>query len=239
MRGLHFPCSWFSPGTGVCEKGYYCPEGSSTATQFPCGGADRFCPTGSSTPILVRVGWYTNEDRHEDIRTSGRFAPSATGAPGASATPAPRGCGAARRACRRDSAREVQPRVLLPRGLYEPEASSVRWRGRFLVRFLALARITASPSLILCAAVIRADCPAPLLYFLMLVNSPEGSSEPTPVTIGFYSTHTGAYEDELQLNDPLNETMSAQLVCPPGYWCKGGKRFLPGWHLRVDLGPHA
>ena len=59
----------------------------------------------------------------------------------------------------------------------------------------------------------------------MLVNSPEGSSEPTPVTIGFYSTHTGAYEDELQLNDPLNETMSAQLVCPPGYWCKGGKRF--------------
>ena len=56
-------------------------------------------------------------------------------------------------------------------------------------------------------------------------RSPEGSSEPTPVTTGFFSTHTGAYEDELQLNDPLNMTMSAQLVCPPGYWCRGGKRF--------------
>ena len=62
--------------TGDCDAGYFCPEGSSTATQFPCGGADRFCPTASSTPLLVRTGWDTDEDRHEDIRTSEAVCPA-------------------------------------------------------------------------------------------------------------------------------------------------------------------
>mmetsp|Transcript_2593 Transcript_2593/g.3535 ORF Transcript_2593/g.3535 Transcript_2593/m.3535 type:complete len:1916 (-) Transcript_2593:156-5903(-) len=55
--------------SGECAPGYFCPEGSTSAFQFPCGGADRYCPAGSDTPLLVKVGWFTNEEAHENIRS--------------------------------------------------------------------------------------------------------------------------------------------------------------------------
>ena len=42
-----------------CQEGYYCPEGSSWATQHECGGPDLYCPTGSAAPTKVTDGWYT------------------------------------------------------------------------------------------------------------------------------------------------------------------------------------
>jgi hypothetical protein len=68
-------------------------------------------------------------------------------------------------------------------------------------------------------------CLSPINSCQFRTYSPTGSSTPTQVVTGFYSIHTGAYSNELALEDPMNETMSAQLVCPPGYWCKHGKKF--------------
>ena len=45
--------------SGYCAPGYYCEEGSPSATQYPCGGADRFCPPGSTIAQYVHVGYYT------------------------------------------------------------------------------------------------------------------------------------------------------------------------------------
>lgn len=70
MDGILFPCR---PGrfgaiaglsnsscSGECNAGFFCPSNSTSARQFYCGGEDKFCPTGSSTPSLVNVGYYTS-----------------------------------------------------------------------------------------------------------------------------------------------------------------------------------
>ncbi|KAL3656443.1 hypothetical protein V7S43_018668 [Phytophthora oleae] len=45
--------------TGLCTKGYYCPEGSTSPTQIECGGDGVLCPTGSPKPQLVPQGYYS------------------------------------------------------------------------------------------------------------------------------------------------------------------------------------
>jgi hypothetical protein len=45
--------------SGPCAAGYYCPRGSTSATQAPCGGASVFCPPGSALPTQVDPGHYT------------------------------------------------------------------------------------------------------------------------------------------------------------------------------------
>ncbi len=47
--------------SGACEQGYYCPEGSPTAKQIPCGGVNVFCPRGSARPQYVNPGYYTSK----------------------------------------------------------------------------------------------------------------------------------------------------------------------------------
>ena len=39
-------------------------------TQYACGGADVYCPRGSSAPQYVREGFYTPEDEHEELKTT-------------------------------------------------------------------------------------------------------------------------------------------------------------------------
>ena len=43
--------------TGECEERYYCPSGSTTPQQFPCG-EDAFCPAGSSEASSIEPGYY-------------------------------------------------------------------------------------------------------------------------------------------------------------------------------------
>lgn len=45
--------------SGHCEAGYYCPEGSVSPRQLPCGNASVFCPIGSAEPQLVYLGHYS------------------------------------------------------------------------------------------------------------------------------------------------------------------------------------
>ena len=45
--------------SGLCEAGYFCPYGSTSSRQYPCGGPDVYCPTGSVGPIAAGGGRYT------------------------------------------------------------------------------------------------------------------------------------------------------------------------------------
>eukprot|EP01041_Mallomonas_annulata_P008856 gene8856-18351_t len=45
--------------TGVCRAGYYCPAGSTKATERECGHTSLFCPIGSAFPIMVTPGYFT------------------------------------------------------------------------------------------------------------------------------------------------------------------------------------
>lgn len=44
--------------TGPCRAGYYCPEGSTSATEKECGSPFLYCPAGVGAPIDVTPGWY-------------------------------------------------------------------------------------------------------------------------------------------------------------------------------------
>mmetsp|Transcript_4786 Transcript_4786/g.9600 ORF Transcript_4786/g.9600 Transcript_4786/m.9600 type:complete len:915 (-) Transcript_4786:28-2772(-) len=46
----------------VCARGHYCPAASTIAESVECGGPDKFCPAGSSTPTAVSAGHYTLGD---------------------------------------------------------------------------------------------------------------------------------------------------------------------------------
>ncbi|CAM9516582.1 unnamed protein product [Chrysoparadoxa australica] len=68
---------------GICQAGYYCPPSSTSPTQEPCGtGPELYCPEGSSTPTAVMVGYYTNEDRDETLRSSQLVCPIGHFCPG-------------------------------------------------------------------------------------------------------------------------------------------------------------
>ena len=45
--------------SGSCQAGYYCVDNSTTATQFQCGNASVYCPTGSAWPTVASVGQLT------------------------------------------------------------------------------------------------------------------------------------------------------------------------------------
>lgn len=55
---------------GPCSAGYYCPIGSSSSTQAECGGSNKYCPEGSSTPSTVSTGYYTTGGAGATTRTS-------------------------------------------------------------------------------------------------------------------------------------------------------------------------
>jgi hypothetical protein len=42
--------------SGVCQEGFYCPEGSTSAQQIACGGYQFYCPRGSSFPLPAPSG---------------------------------------------------------------------------------------------------------------------------------------------------------------------------------------
>ena len=67
--GVRIPCPPGSYGnttglsssscSGPCAPGYYCTIGSTSSTQFPCGNASVYCPSGSSTPLVATPGQLT------------------------------------------------------------------------------------------------------------------------------------------------------------------------------------
>jgi len=47
-------------GTGECQPGFYCPAGSTSPQQVPCGDPHVYCPRGSGNPTPVSQGYYTS-----------------------------------------------------------------------------------------------------------------------------------------------------------------------------------
>ena len=45
--------------SGQCLPGFYCPPGSTSATQFPCGAITLYCPAGAAAPLTCANGSYT------------------------------------------------------------------------------------------------------------------------------------------------------------------------------------
>ena len=45
--------------SGPCKAGYFCPRGSTRATQYVCGNATYFCPEGSADRRPADAGFYT------------------------------------------------------------------------------------------------------------------------------------------------------------------------------------
>ncbi|CAN0415138.1 unnamed protein product, partial [Ectocarpus sp. 12 AP-2014] len=43
----------------LCDPGYFCPPGSSSARDHQCGSGEYYCPRGSGFPTTVGVGFYT------------------------------------------------------------------------------------------------------------------------------------------------------------------------------------
>ena len=47
---------------GACEAGYYCPIGSISSRQVPCGSPSVYCPAGSAVPTFALPGAVTTGD---------------------------------------------------------------------------------------------------------------------------------------------------------------------------------
>jgi len=60
---------------GHCAKGHWCGEGSILPTQNKCGSPDVYCPLGSSTPIYVSEGYYSNDLEPKDTKSSQQICP--------------------------------------------------------------------------------------------------------------------------------------------------------------------
>jgi hypothetical protein len=73
IEGLtHDTCS------GVCEAGFICPIASTSSRQIACGGEDRYCPSGSASPLHVQSGYYTTAEE-EPCRPGTYRSPAASG----------------------------------------------------------------------------------------------------------------------------------------------------------------
>lgn len=55
--------------------GFFCPEGSASATQASCGGPDVYCPAGSASPTPATEGFYTTGGDSPQTRTSQALCP--------------------------------------------------------------------------------------------------------------------------------------------------------------------
>ena len=85
-EGVRFPCPPGSYGnnvgetsptcSGLCPAGYWCGLASHRPDNNKCGGHDKFCPAGSSSPSYVSIGYFTNEENHYLTRESQKICPS-------------------------------------------------------------------------------------------------------------------------------------------------------------------
>eukprot|EP00752_Nemacystus_decipiens_P010517 g9365.t1 len=225
VQGVRFPCPAGRFGAraretrpacqGDCAAGWYCPEGSVSANQIPCGAVHLYCPVGSAAPIFVAAGYYTTASALSAFSNTTHASSS-----GAAAVPAEYmpddDRGALFRSgvavcpagwyCTGDGAGSE-----CPPGTYgsEPGLSDPACSGVCAAGFYCGAGAT-TPT--------ESVCGGSGLY------CPVGSSTPSTVLIGFYGVHAGIEAGLQAARDPLNETHSAQVLCEPGYFCEDGRK---------------
>ncbi|CBK23508.2 uncharacterized protein [Blastocystis hominis] len=57
--------------SGLCVAGFYCPEGTINYVLNRCGAVDKYCPQGSSTPLLAPEGYYTTPENGNVMTRTG------------------------------------------------------------------------------------------------------------------------------------------------------------------------
>ncbi|CAM9176752.1 unnamed protein product, partial [Choristocarpus tenellus] len=209
LEGVRFPCP---PGRygmqsqeenplcfGECRAGWYCPEGSTSATQIPCGAPSLFCPRGSAAPQLAGPGTFTSGDFNPDL---GSLSTEHGGAFRASRHVCPKGF-----FCPGDG-----QRYKCPAGTYAMEEGldSEACSGPCAAGYYCPEGSTSSTA---------HKCGGVGMY------CPEGSGAPTAVLEGFYGLHTGPEAGLKAALDTLNMTHSGQVLCEPGHYCNGGMKF--------------
>ncbi|CAM9410937.1 unnamed protein product [Ectocarpus sp. 12 AP-2014] len=238
VGGVRFPCPGGRFGAsarevrpqcqGECAGGWYCPEGSVSANQVPCGAANLYCPAGSIAPTFVEPGFYTtgNHDASYGLHTPGTasaFPSFDSGTTGVGGRDAGAGAkrpdddrGAAFRSgvavcpagwyCTGDGAGSKCPPGVYGGevGLSDPACSGVCAAG------FVCPEGSTSP--------FQSKCGGLGLY------CPGGSSSPSQVLVGYYGAHAGVDAGLQAARDPLNETHSAQVLCEPGFFCEKGRK---------------
>jgi len=129
--GTRSPCpaGTFGNATGLtaagqcepCPAGHVCPAASVSGTARPCGGVDRFCPAGSSSPTPVSPGHFTTGGASSATRTGQSPCPPGVFCVGGHQTPCPAGrYGSAAAETRPDCEGGCAPGHYCPQGSTSP-----------------------------------------------------------------------------------------------------------------------
>ena len=219
--------------SGKCEAGYYCPTGSTSPVQIPCGDHTVFCPAGSARPVPVSLGSYTAGGRNEFIpATQGMYCRARYGVlDTAEALYAPlhiefdeaRFCTGGQIGDNNTRSTQIncEPGYFCVNGLrYEcppatygsaPSLSDPQCTGTCPAGWYCPWAST-SP--------FERECGGPHVY------CPELSGSPTPVDPGFYTA-----------TDRSPNIRTRQVVCEPGFYCVSGQRFpCPARRFGATLG---
>ena len=189
--------------SGECKEGYYCPAGSTHATQNVCGGPERFCPRGSSAPRLVLPTHYTTVI-YGDECGPGLYRNTTNGPYGThdpSLIP-------------NDDGSVVMTEVFYPCSLCpDGKFKSVRGEAEALCADCPLIESVSSQDRTTCEC-FRTSGGAPFenLFF----NLTTGTCQSVPVDFN--------PPDHVESEDSQT-TRKEQFVCPKGHYCIGGERY--------------
>jgi hypothetical protein len=184
---------------GPCKKGYYCLAGSNSSTQNVCGGANVYCPTGSSLPKPVHQGFYCSHSGDNSEELSLWDTQNTTCSVELPCEPGFYCVKGVKYAC--------PPGTYGWRyGLRDPSCSGYCAPGYYCPSYLL--PLPQAPQYTVWPGVPQVNATA---YPCGGVNyyCPRGSQYPVAVTPGYYSI--GGNAD--------NRTRSGQVICPKGSYC--------------------
>ena len=187
---------------GQCQSGYYCPPGSTSDHQVPCGNATVVCAEGSSLPQPVPKGYYSTSFNDTQMEGWNYAGPNST----------------------QDMALQCEVgyfckegvKYQCPGGTYGDNVGAgdssdchVCPPGHYCPSYPGPP--TTHETIITCGE--------SYLY------CPEGSPKPLNVDPGHYSISNGIIPGQMN-DESLHSTdrRTNQVICPPGYYCQLGIR---------------
>lgn len=190
---------------GVCRAGYFCPPGSTSLHQLPCGNTTVVCAEGSAEPQLVIPGYYSasSNEVHTNSDESRYAGPNSTQNVAVQ--------------CEigyfcKDGVKYQCPGGTFGerRGLVDASECEICPTGHYCPSYPHPP--TTRDTIIACGD--------SYLY------CSRGSSEPKTVDMGHYSISNDMYPG--QANDEsleYTDRRTGQVICPPGWYCKLGLRY--------------
>eukprot|EP00644_Phytophthora_capsici_P013892 jgi/Phyca11/119984/e_gw1.40.311.1 len=189
--------------SGLCTAGFFCPEGSTSSREKPCGNTIYYCPAGSAARRRVDSGYYTIT-----FPTNSTDLPMVDSAQGGFGRQIRCEKGyycvfGIRRVCPAgvfgESTRMTTPECsdLCPKGSYCPEATNVPIPWYYCP----------------VGTKVQLECGSVDLFCPEGSILSPGSSAPTPVDLGYFTVVTSGRRTD-------------ETICPPGSYCAGGVQYL-------------